>query len=103
MTLYAGEKVHLRIRAKDGHTREIIKDARCVINLYGPPKQPKTNPDDRVPDHVVGAVYDPVSRYYLATVSTKGWAPGQWWMQGVITGGAADYDAWDYDSFPLAA
>jgi hypothetical protein len=104
MTLYAGMNIDLRVRGTDGQTRTIITDANCTINLFAPPKNPSINPLDRVsPDQVVTATYDPVSRYYLATVSTVGWVAGTWWMQGVLSGGSENYQAWDFASFVLNA
>jgi hypothetical protein len=102
MTLYSGMSIDLKVRGADGFTRKIITDATCVINLFGPPKNPQDNPADRLsPDYVLPAVYDNVSRYYLASASTAGWASGTWWMQGVLTGGVSDYDAFDFESFTL--
>lgn len=103
MTIYAGTNVDLKVRGTDGDTHAIITDAACVINLYGPPKNPEASPADRAaPDHTVDAVYDPVSRYYLATVSTNGWTPGTWWMQGVLSGGAGGYYAFDFEQFTVS-
>lgn len=102
--LYVGMNIDLKVRGTDGFTRNIITDAACTINLYAPPKNPQANPLDRQsPDVVVTATYDTVSRYYLATVSTTGWASGVWWMQGVLAGGAENYYAFDFESFTLAA
>jgi hypothetical protein len=104
MTLFVGMNIDLKVRGTDGLTRNIITDASCTINLFAPPKNPSINPLDRTsPDVVVTATYDSVSRYYLATVSTGGWSPGTWWMQGVLSGGAENYEAWDYASFTLVA
>ncbi len=103
MTIYAGENVDLKVRGTDEVSRKIITDANCIITLFAPPKNPRDNPADRVsPDHTVSAVYDSVSRYYLATVSTTGWAAGVWWMCGVVSGGTGSYYALSYESFTLA-
>ena len=102
MTLYAGMTIDLKARGTDGFSHDVIYDATCVMNLFAPPKNPKLNPGDRLdPDYTVPATYDPVSRYYLATTATTGWAPGLWWMQAVLTGGAASYFAFDFFSFLL--
>jgi hypothetical protein len=102
VTLYVGMTIDLKARGTDGFTHDIITDAACVINLFAPPKNPKLNPGDRVsPDFSVPATYDPVSRYYLATASSTGWTPGTWWMQAVLSGGANNYYAFDFFSFPL--
>jgi len=102
MTLYSGMRIDLKVRGADGFTKKIITDASCVINLFAPPKNPLANPSDRVhPDYAATAVYDNVSRYYLATVDTTGWAPGTWWMQGIISGGSNNYQAFDFESFLL--
>jgi hypothetical protein len=102
MTLYVGMAVDLKVRGSDGFTRKIITDATCVINLFAPPKNPQANPGDRLsPDHTIPAVYDSVSRYYQVTADTTGWAPGTWWMQAGISGGAANYEAFDFESFLL--
>lgn len=104
MTLYVGMNIDLKVRGTDGFTRDIIQDAECTIYLFAPPKNPSINPLDRAdPDVTVTATFDTVSRYYLATVSTVGWAPGVWWMQGKIVGGSENYNAWDYASFTLVA
>jgi hypothetical protein len=103
LTLYAGMNIDLKVRGIDGITKAIVNDASCTINLFAPPKNPLSNPLDRTsPDQVVTATFDPVSRYYLATVNTVGWSPGLWWMQGVLSGGAASYEAWDFASFELS-
>ena len=101
MTLYQGMNIDLKVRGTDGLSRKIITDAGCEINLYAPPKNPKLNVMDRVTDHVVTATYDPVTRFYIASVTTIGWAVGTWWMQGVLTGGVENYAAWDYESFVI--
>jgi hypothetical protein len=102
MTLYAGTNIDLKVRGSDAITRAVIADANCVINLYGPPSNPQLNPEQRpFPSQVVTATFDPVSRYYLATVNTTGWAPGTWWMQGVLSGGAGNYEAFDFACFTL--
>lgn len=102
MAIYVGENIGLRVRGTDGNTRWIIADADCVINLYAPGKDPVNSPEDRAdPDYTVSATYDPVSRYYLATVSTNDWTPGTWAMQGVLSGGAEGYYAFDFESFTL--
>jgi hypothetical protein len=102
MTLYAGMNIDLKVRGTDGFSRKIITDASCTINLYGPGKDPQSSPSDRAdPDVVLTATYDSVSRYYLATASTTGWAPGTWWMQGVLSGGEEGYYAFDFESFTL--
>lgn len=95
--------IDLKVRGTDGFTNKVITDAACSISLFAPPKNPLLNVGDRTADHVVAATYDPVSRYYIATVSTAGWPAGTWWFQGVVTGGAGGYNAWEYESFPLAA
>jgi hypothetical protein len=102
-TLYTGMNIDLKVRGADGVTQSLITDADCTINLFAPPKTPVTNVLDRVPDQVITATYDPVSRYYLATVNTTGWLPGIWWMQGVLSGGAENYQAWEFASFTLNA
>jgi hypothetical protein len=104
MTLYVGMNIDLRVRGTDGITSRVVTDANCTINLFAPTKNPQLNPADRVsPDQVVTATYDPVSRYYLASVSTTGWAPGAWTFQGVLTGGSGNYLAFDFESFTLEA
>lgn len=104
MTLYAGMKIGLKVRGTDGFTLGIITDAACVINLYGPGKDPVHSPVDRAhPDHTVGALYNSVDRYYEATVDSTGWTPGTWTMQGVLSGGANGYQAFDFETFTLAA
>lgn len=102
MTLYVGMNIDLKVRGTDGFTRKIITDANCVINLFAPPKNPQVNPLDRTsPDVAISAVYNSDSRYFEATVSSSGWASGEWWMQGIVYGGAADYYAFDFESFTL--
>jgi hypothetical protein len=104
VSLYTGMNIDLKVRGTDGFTKNIIMDANCTINLFAPPKNPSINPLDRTsPDEIVTATYDPVSRYYLATVSSVGWVPGAWWMQGVLSGGSENYNAWDFYSFTLLA
>jgi len=94
--------IDLKVRGTDGISRKIVTDANCIINLFAPPKNPEVNPADRLsPDRAVTATYDTATRYYLATVSTAGWAPGTWWMQGSISGGSENYEAWDFASFVL--
>jgi hypothetical protein len=100
--MYVGMSIDLKVRGADGFTGKIIADAICTINLFAPPKNPQVNPADRLsPDYTAIAVYDSASRYYLTTVPTTGWAAGVWWFQGVLSGGAGDYEAWDYESFTL--
>lgn len=103
VTIYAGMMVDLKVRGTDGHSRAIITDAGCTIYLFGPPKNPLANPGDRTdPDYAVAAEYDPVSRYYLASISSQGWTPGTWWMQGVLSGGANGYYAFDFERFTVS-
>lgn len=102
MALYVGMNIDLKVRGTDGFSRKIITDANCTINLYGPPKNPRDNVLDRqVADYAITATYDGSIRYYTATISTIGWAPGTWWMQGVINGGAENYYAFDFESFTM--
>ncbi len=99
---YVGTNIDLKVRGVDGLTKKIIDDANCVINLFAPPLNPQLNPEDRLtPSQVVTATFDTVSLYYLATVSTVGWSPGLWWMQGVLSGGANNYQAFDFYSFTV--
>jgi hypothetical protein len=101
MTIYAGTTIDLRVRGTDGRTQKIITGVSCIINLYGPGKNPRDNPEDReYPDYSVSTDWDPDSRYYVRSLSTKGWTPGTWWMQGVLSGGA--YDAFEFESFTLS-
>lgn len=98
--IYVGITVDLVVRGTDGYDKSIITDATCTVNLFAPPKNPQVNPSVRSnPDFQVPATYDSVNRYYVATVSTSGWAPGTWWMQGVIQGGVKNYYAFDFFSF----
>lgn len=101
MTLFTGMNIDLKVRGLDGLSQNIINDANCTINLFAPPKNPEQNVSDRVPDYVLTATYNSTIRYYVATISTTGWAAGTWWMQGIISGGAENYEAWNYSSFIL--
>lgn len=102
MALYVGMNIDLKVRGTDGFSRKIITDANCTINLYAPPKNPRDNVLDRQSvDVAVTAVYDPAIRYFTATVPTAGWAPGQWWMQGIIYGGPENYYAFDFEPFQM--
>lgn len=104
MTLYVGMNINLKVRGTDGFSKKVISDASCTINLFAPPKNPQANSGDRTnPDYRISAVYDPVSRYYIATVSSTGWAAGTWWMQGIIYGGAEGYYTYDFESFLMSA
>jgi hypothetical protein len=92
-----------KIRGTDPVTQDVITDAVCTVNAYAPPKNPSVNVPDRTADFTLTTTYDPVSRFYLASVATTGWAAGTWWLQALLAGGAANYNAWAYASFPLLA
>lgn len=103
---YLGETLTLRVRATDPVTQSIITDASGTAYFFAPPKNPSTTPADRTsPDVTATMTFDSVSRYYLVNFSTSGapWVAGTWWVQPVISGGAGEYDAWDYYSFTLNA
>jgi hypothetical protein len=97
----AGELLYIKVRPVDPVTAEIIKDATGVAYLFAPPKDPQDNPGDRTPDHTVALAYDTTSGYYLGTQDSTGFAPGTWWCQGKVTGGAGGVLAWSYQAFPL--
>ncbi len=101
---YVGETLTCRVRPTDSVTQDIVADAVCTAYFFAPPKNPQTTPGDRAsPDHTVTVVYDPVSRYYLASILTVGWVPGTWWVRAVISGGTGNYLGWQYASFSLQA
>lgn len=102
-TIYVGQTLTARCRATDPVTGSIISDAVGTANFYAPPKNPSVNPGDRTADHTVSLVFDTASQFYLASVPTVGWSAGTWWVQFVVAGGAKNYDAWEYVSFPLTA
>lgn len=101
--LYSGATLTFKVRGLDPVTLYVITDAVCTVNAYAPPKNPSVNPGDRTADFTFTAVYDPASRFYLVQAPTAGWAPGTWWLQALLAGGAANYNAWSYASFPLLA
>lgn len=102
MPLHAGETVAFQVRGVDGLSHAVITDAACTVNLFAPGRDPVGNPAVRAsPDVTVATMYNAADRYYEASVSTAGWASGTWTAQGVISGGAGDYYAFGFESFPL--
>ena len=82
MECFAGTSVVLRSRAADPVTQRLLDDGTSVASLYNPSLDPESTPADRShPDFVAAQTWDSASRYYLATISTAGYAPGIWTVQ----------------------
>lgn len=101
--MHAGETITLTVQATDPLDDHVINDAVATAYLFAPPKNPRDNPGDRTPDHTVALAFDAEANRYAGTQDTTGFAPGTWWVQGKVEGGAKDYNGWDYYSFPLDA
>lgn len=99
----SGELLYIKVRPTSPVTAEIVKDATGTAYLFAPPKNPQANPADRTPDHTIALAYDPGTGFYLGTQDSTGFAPGTWWCQGKVTGGAGNVQAWSYQSFSLGA
>jgi hypothetical protein len=100
--LYVGETISCLVVATDPTLSDAqIKDATCEIEFYAPPKNPKTNVDDRVADEgPVSLTYDNARSGYFGTVDTTGWAAGTWWYRVVLT---ATRINWAFGSFKIKA
>lgn len=102
--MFAGQKAVLQLRATDPVTGRILTDVTATVYLFAPPKNPESNPGDRgSPDHTVPLTYDSVSRYYLGSLDTTGYAAGTWWLQGTVLGGAGAYNSWAYEPLAIEA
>lgn len=89
MECFAGDTIVVRARAADPVTRKLLDDGTCTANLFNPALDPEDVPGDRAhPDHTASQTWDSVSRYYLATVSTAGYAAGIWTVQVVFASSA---------------
>jgi hypothetical protein len=95
----AGKKLAVRLRASrpDG---SIIR-GQAVALFFGPGKDPERVPADRVPDRTVPLSFDEPSRMYVAEVSSRGWEPGEWRMQGAVLGADGAPDGWGWFTFTL--
>ncbi len=79
LSIHSGNSIVIRSRAADPVTLKLLDTGTCTASLYNPALDPEGTPADRAhPDHVVSQAWDPVSRHYLATVSTAGYAAGIW-------------------------
>lgn len=82
MECFAGDTIVVRSRAANPVTLQLLTDGTSTASLFNPSLDPENVPGDRAhPDHTAALSWDDVSRYYLATVSTTGYAPGIWTVQ----------------------
>jgi hypothetical protein len=108
VTIFVGEAITVVCAAVNPLTGLVIADANGQVEFYGPGKQPKTVPGDRVADQGPVAVTfnatvankDGTVGAYVAYVDTTGWAAGKWSYRVTLTG---SYNTWEYGSFTLAA
>jgi hypothetical protein len=97
--MQAGKKLAVRVRG--ARTDGKAHSGGAVAWFFAPGKDPEHVPADRVPDRQVVLSFDPASRTYGAEVSTRGWAPGDWVLQGVVLGPDGAPEGWDWFRFPL--
>lgn len=97
--MQAGMKLAVRVRASrpDGS----LHRHGAVAWFYRPGKDPQRLAADRIPDRQVTLSFDAAARAYGAEVSTDGWEPGDWTMQGVVLGPDGAAEGWDWAGFPL--
>lgn len=101
--LYVGETISCLVVATDPSLSDVaIIDASCSVEFFAPPKNPKTNVDDRTSiDHgPVALTYDSTRSGYFGIVDTTGWAAGTWWFRVVLTASRIN---WAFGSFKIKA
>lgn len=97
--MQAGQAIAVRVRGSrpDGSAHRF----GAVAVFFAPGKDPRVNPADRTPDRQVILALDPAARIYGAKVSTAGWAPGAWTVQGVVLGPDGAPEGWEWHAFTL--
>jgi hypothetical protein len=98
-SLYSGMTLVAKASAINRVTKFPISSPICMFNFFQPPKSPKDNPSDRVPDFSFQGIFDPAQNMYVAYIDTDDWLAGNWWYQAVLT--AEPYTAWEFSTFKL--
>jgi hypothetical protein len=99
--MQAGQTIAVRVRGArpDGSAHR----HGAVAAFWGPGRDPRRDPGDRVPDRTAVLAFDPVTRTYGAEVRTAGWRPGTWTVRGIVLGPDGVPEGWDWYRFPLEA
>lgn len=100
--LFVGETIACLVVATDPSLNDqAVVDATCEVDFYAPPKNPKTNVEDRIADHgPVTLTYDNARLGYFGTVETSGWAAGTWWFKVTLSASRIN---WAFGSFKIKA
>lgn len=97
--MQAGSKLAVKLRASrpDG----TVVRGPAIAAFFCPGKDPGHDPADRIPDRQVPLSFDEASRIYAAEVSTAGWEPGAWTLQGTVLDASGVPSGWGWFSFTL--
>jgi hypothetical protein len=97
--MQAGSRIAVKLRASrpDG---SLIRGP-AIAAFYCPGKDPQHDPADRIPDRQVPLSFDDTVREHTAEVSTAGWKPGTWTLQGTVLDAAGVPSGWGWYAFPL--
>lgn len=110
MPNYVGDTIAVKIDLLDPLTEEVLTGYTVTLDLYAPPKTPKTDPSARTSPDVAGVVafYDATVENsagtlgaYVGYVDTTGFVSGTWAFR--VTASGPVYHDTEYGTFRLAA
>ena len=110
MALYVGDTVGVKVDLTDPFTGEALTGYTVTLDLYGPGKNPKTDPSVRgTPDVAdVEAIFDATVENsagtlgtYIAFVDTDNFTSGTWSFRATASGPV--YQDPEYGTFRLTA
>lgn len=97
--MQAGKTLLVQMRAARPDGTALTGPA--MATFFGPGKDPEHNPGDRSPDREMPLSFDPVTRLHGAEISTTGWQPGSWTVQGRTLGGDGAPAGWAFARFGI--
>lgn len=110
MPNYVGDTIAIKIDLLDPLTEAVLTGYTVTLDLYAPPKAPKTDPSVRSTPDVAGvaALYDPdvensagTLGAYVGYVDTTGFVSGTWAFR--VTASGTTYHDTEYGTFRLVA
>lgn len=110
MTLFVGDTVAIKVDLLDPFSGAPLTGYTVTLDLYAPPKNPKSDPSVRGTPDVSGitAAYDATVENsagtlgaYVAYVATTSLAAGKWWYR--VTANGSTYHDTEYGNFRLTA
>lgn len=99
--MQAGKTLAVRMRAATAGGVPLT--GLAMASFFRPGKDPEHVVADRQPDREAVLVFDPVTRLHGAEISTAGWEPGTWTVQGRTLGADGAPAGWAFHQFGIEA